>query len=599
MICARSVPASEKMFGACMNTRAPWLVASLRLVLGLLLSLTACEKTSKPAREDPSAAGTTSRTKPDGTGATAKAATNVVDLVVVYGSEKKTWFEEQIKAFDASQPKTKSGRPIRVVAKAMGSGEAMQAITSGSSKAHVFSPASSAYIPMLNEAWLSQAGHTKPLVPQGDALVLSPVVIAMWKPMAEALGWPKKQLSWSDLLKVSTNPKGWAAYGFPEWGAFKLGHTHPEYSNSGLLTVLATAYAGAKKTRGLTVADVDAKPTQAFLAAVEEPIVHYGKSTGFFADKMIERGPSYLSAAVLYENLIIESYAKSSSVPLVAVYPVEGTFWSDHPYSIVDAEWVGEEERSAADAFHTFLKAKPAQQRALELGFRPGDPSIAVGAPIDAAHGVDPKQPQAILPVPDIKTLDKVVTAWSATKKGADIVLVFDKSGSMKGRPLESAKGGAKSFVDALSERDEVSLMFFDDKIYPPTSPVRMSAEAKKSLGQRLDGVTADGGTALYDALLMAVDDARKRAKEKPNQIHAVVLMTDGKDENSKLTTFPTLKTRLADEGAGSVRVFTIGYGAGAEKRILMDLAEAAKGSYEHGEVASIREVFIDMAAFL
>ena len=33
------------------------------------------------------------------------------------------------------------------------------------------------------------------------------------------------------------------------------------------------------------------------------------RSTGFFAEKMFTRGPGYLSAAVLYENLVAESYS--------------------------------------------------------------------------------------------------------------------------------------------------------------------------------------------------------------------------------------------------------------------------------------------------
>ena len=96
--------------------------------------------------------------------------------------------------------------------------------------------------------------------------------------MAEALGWPAKALGWSTLLKVNADPKGWGAFGHPEWGRFKLGHTHPEYSNSGLQAVLAEAYAGAKKTRGLTAADLDVKATREYLRSIEQTIVHYGKS---------------------------------------------------------------------------------------------------------------------------------------------------------------------------------------------------------------------------------------------------------------------------------------------------------------------------------
>jgi Ca-activated chloride channel family protein len=137
-----------------------------------------------------------------------------VEVRIAYGSEKKTWLEEQAKAFLGT--KTKSGRAIRLEARAMGSGEAVQGILDGSLRPHVFSPASGAYVALLNQRWLGTAGRTKPISPAGDPVVLSPVVIAMWKPMAEALGWPQKQLGWADLLRVAHDPKGWAGHGHPE-----------------------------------------------------------------------------------------------------------------------------------------------------------------------------------------------------------------------------------------------------------------------------------------------------------------------------------------------------------------------------------------------
>jgi Ca-activated chloride channel family protein len=173
-----------------------------------------------------------------------------VELSILYGSEKKTWLEEQITAFNAANP------TIHVTGKPAGSGEAMTSILDGTEKPAIFSPASGAYITLLNQRWQLRDNHTKPLAPAGDPLVLSPIVIAMWKPMAEALGWPAKPIGWADILKVGADPKGWSAYGRPEWGELKLGHTQPEYSNSGLLSVLAIAYAGAQTTRGLTVADL-------------------------------------------------------------------------------------------------------------------------------------------------------------------------------------------------------------------------------------------------------------------------------------------------------------------------------------------------------
>jgi len=566
---------------------APALALALLILLAVLCAACAEDK-GKGGGASPS----TSR--PVGP---APAASPAVTLVVAYGSEKKTWMEEQAKLFEASGAKTASGKPIKVSAQAMGSGEAVQGIVGGQLKPHVFSPASGVYVTLLNSAWSQKAGKSKALSPQGDALVLSPIVVAMWKPMAEALGWPGKPVGWSDLIKVNADPRGWGALGHPEWGRFKLGHTHPEYSTSGLLSILAEAYAGAKKTRGLTAEDLDAKATQDHLRSIEQTVVHYGKSTGFFADKMLERGPAYISGAVIYENLVIESYGKQTGAPfpIVAIYPVEGTFWSDHPYAVLDAEWVGAEEREAAQAFLKFLKGKPAQERALSLGFRPADPAIPVGAPVDVAHGVDPKQPQTLLEVPDGPTLEKLLAVWRENKKTSDIVVVFDKSGSMSGRPLAEAKQGAKAFLDMLQPRDEVTLIFFDDKVYPPIGP-KVIGKEKAELSARIDSAIASGGTALYDVTAEAYKVAQDRAKKEPGRIYALLVMTDGQDEHSKLP-MNELMSRFSAEDA-PVKVFTIAYGDKADPTILNKIAEAAKGTGVKGGTDSIVALYKDMAAF-
>ncbi len=538
-----------------------------RLLVLSLIALSACKR---PAPPEPEA----------------------VRVPIAYGSEKKTWLEEEAKAFSG---RTKSGRPIQIELRAMGSGEATQGILAGELRPVVFSPASGAYVALLNQSWLGVAGHTAPICPPGEPVVLSPVIIALWKPMAEALGWPQKPLGWAELLKVNANKSGWGAFGHPEWGAFKLGHTNPAYSNSGLLSVLAEAYAGAKKTRGLDSKDLAAPATKTFLAAVEGTIVHYGKSTGFFAEKMLNRGPSYVSAAVLYENLVVESYAQSPPLPLVAIYPSEGTFWSDHPYAVLDAPWVSGEQREAAGAFLAFLKARPAQERALQLGFRPAEPSVPVGAPIDAAHGVDPKQPQTLLEVPGGATLQALLTAWEESKRPTDVALVFDKSGSMNGRPMQQAQAGALAFLQALHDRDEVSLIFFDRHIYPAWGPVSLS-NGRPGLEERIRTVIAEGGTALYDATAQAVSAAAERARRDRSRIHAVVVMTDGKDEGSQLS-LADLRGRLGSDDA-DVKVFTIAYGDDADPGVLSAIAEAAKGTSVKGNAKDIVQVYQDMASF-
>ena len=98
----------------------------------------------------------------------------------------------------------------------------------------VWSPASSAWGAILDQQ-LADKGQPA-MANQGTPFMNTPLVIAMPKPMAEALGWPDKPLGWSDIFSLATSSQGWAAYGHPEWGAFKLGKTNPNFSTSGLST---------------------------------------------------------------------------------------------------------------------------------------------------------------------------------------------------------------------------------------------------------------------------------------------------------------------------------------------------------------------------
>ncbi len=145
----------------------------------------------------------------------------------------------------------------------------------------------------------------QPIIGPTKSLVRSPVVIAMWKQMADTLKAKKGEIGWADILDLVGSEKGWDSVGIP-MGRFKFGHTHPEMSNSGIQSLIAIAYAGAGKTEGLTVEDVSAPELASFVRTIEGGVVHFGESTGFFAKKMFKYGPRNLSAAVMYENMVME-----------------------------------------------------------------------------------------------------------------------------------------------------------------------------------------------------------------------------------------------------------------------------------------------------
>jgi len=272
----------------------------------------------------------------EGGAASAEAATDEVTISIVYGSEKQEWLEPLVEAYNQAAHQTPGGSTIVVSATAMGSIESAEAIVAGTLQATVWSPASTLYVPLAEEGWQA-AGHSSELIVETpQELVRSPVVIAMWEPMARLLGWPDTPPGWSSIHDLAGTD--WAEYGHPEWGTFKFGHTHPDRSNSGLAALLAEAYAGAGKQENLSTANLNTGDVRAFVSQIETSIIDYGRSTGFFAQRMFDceiGGPSFLSAAVLYENLVAAQAQTCAGHPrLVALYPQEGTFWSNHPYVI-------------------------------------------------------------------------------------------------------------------------------------------------------------------------------------------------------------------------------------------------------------------------
>ncbi len=574
-----SVSSAFESIPVCQHRPLRILAILFSFLLGLGLS--GCKKESPATQESVSSE---------------KAPAGSLELVFPYGSEKEKWINDVTNDFNQRHIKTQGGKSIFVRALPMGSGETIDNILSGRLQAHIASPASGAFIKLGNAESRSKTG--KDLIATTDNLVLSPVVIAMWKPMAEAIGWGKKPLGWSDILALSRNEKGWQAYGYPQWGKFKFGHTHPEYSNSGLISLFAEAYAASGKTAGLTLADLEKPQFKQFLGGVEQSVVHYGSSTGFFGRKMFTNGPEYLSAAVLYESMVVESYSQVNlAFPVVAIYPKEGTFWSDHPVGVVEREWVSAEHREAAKIYIQYLLARPQQEKAMQYGFRPALVDLPLAAPLDAAHGMDPQEPKTTLEVPSADVINGILQVWRAQKKHSNVVLVLDTSGSMSEEgKIQNAREGAKQLVQLLDDGDTFSFLPFSSELHWAQRNASVKSE-RANLTSQIDSLFAGGGTALYDAIDSAYQQLAS-AGPGDGKIQAVVVLTDGEDTQSRMK-LDELMQRIQYNGeTRAIHIFTIAYGKDARKDILQKIADATQAKFYAGTPQNIVEVFRDISTF-
>jgi len=225
------------------------------------------------------------------------------------------------------------------------------------------------------------------LVPAGElpSIAQTPLVLAMPKPMAEALGWPGKPIGWTDVLNLTKDPQGWAARGHAEWGRFRLGKTNPHYSTSGLNATIGAYFAATGRANDLTTSDVANPQVVSFVKGVESGVVHYGDTTLTFLSNLADadargQGMSYVSAVAVEEKSVYDynqgnptgdpalvGKGRKPQVPLVAVYPKEGTLLSDNPYVVLTS--ASDEQKAAAADFLAFVKDKPQQEKFSSFAF--------------------------------------------------------------------------------------------------------------------------------------------------------------------------------------------------------------------------------------
>jgi len=554
-----------------------------------------------------------------------------IDMAV--SSEKITLLTELAAEFnDSGEADLGDGDCAFVRIQKKASGKAMQILSDGwpdeatnGPQPVVWSPAASSWGRILNQRLADRGAD--PMVGDAKPFMLTPLVIAMPEPMAEALGYPDTPIGYSDIIALAQDPDGWGALGHPEWGPFRLGKTNPNYSTSALSATIAQYYAATGKTSGLSLEDLDRPAVEQFAKSVESAVVHYGDITMTFLNNWFRndtRGTAltYVSAVAVEEKSVVDynlgnpdgildpgEVAHKPRVSLVAVYPKEGTLYSDNPFMILDAPWVTDQEAEAAQRFGDYVMQPEAQNRVAEFGFRPGNPDVPIGGGVIVANGVDPSQPETLLEVPAPKVLSGLLDRWDDVRKRARVLIVLDVSGSMgeEGDPgtgetkLDLAKSAVVNALDQFQPDDEVGLRIFTTDLasepsdYTDVVPIDTISAQREGLARRVADLIPMNGTPLYTVTQSSYRDLLEAFD--PERINAIVLLTDGRNENPRNDDLESLLAELrvqADgESAKPVRIFPIAYGADADLDTLRRIAEATNAAvYDASDPTTISSVF-------
>jgi Ca-activated chloride channel family protein len=493
------------------------------------------------------------------------------------------------------------GRCVQVEVRTWNSGDAARKLVAGwpdDDRPDVWSPASSIWLSLARE----RGGIALvPDAPTGQ-FVTTPLVIAMPRPMAEALGWPgNKEIGWTRLAALARDENGWASHNNSKWGRFWLGKTNPNLSTSGFNATVAAFFAQKHKINDLKPDDIEDLEAQKFVREIENSVAHYGETTLHFLANLRraddhDRNPdgscgpghdhalSYISAVTIEESSMlayndgwqegVQSGEKKSSpcTKLAAIYPKEGTLYSDHPY--IELNSMDPAKKPISEDFLEYLRSGEAQTEFQKLGFR--DWNATPGPLVVPDNGGLPDAAITSLGTPQGAVLDRVLSEWTTRlRKTANVLLVVDTSGSMRapvagGTRLGLVQKAVPGLLEGLADVDRVGLWEFSDTPIPlvdmgPLSSPFSGTSRRLALEDKIKKLTPRDGTALYDTVSAAVDTMSRKSDE----IDAVVLLTDGKNEPKNDQKFDDLILKLQpNSDRAPVRVFTIAYGTDADEKL-------------------------------
>ncbi|MBH22916.1 MAG: hypothetical protein CMH57_00385 [Myxococcales bacterium] len=162
------------------------------------------------------------------------------------------------------------------------------------------------------------------------------------------------------------------------------------------------------------------------------------------------------------------------------------------------------------------------------------------------------------------------------------LMLVIDKSGSMKGQRIELAKEAAKATVEILQRTDKVGVVAFDDG-YDELVPLQSASNRLRIMGN-LSRLQPSGGTKIAPALQQAylnLEATRAALKH-------IILLSDGESDPANIFTelLPAMQ-------ASRITVSTVSVGREADRGLLKRIADGGGGRhYFTADPYSIPKIF-------
>jgi uncharacterized membrane protein len=166
------------------------------------------------------------------------------------------------------------------------------------------------------------------------------------------------------------------------------------------------------------------------------------------------------------------------------------------------------------------------------------------------------------------------------------LVIVLDKSWSMNGRVMELCKAAAQAAVDALSDRQTVGVLTFDDRLKWDVTP-RNVGKHRDEIRKAITAIQPGGDTLIYPAVeqaYLALRPVKASAKH-------VVLLSDGR---SYPDDYEGIVRKMVDAG---MTVSSIAVGPSADVELLTNIAKWGRGrGYVVLDAKEVTQIFVKEA---
>jgi Ca-activated chloride channel family protein len=418
--------------------------------------------------------------------------------------------ESELKDLVPLLPDIQKNTGYQLDLKYSGSLDGAQAIADGTDHSDAAWFSTGNYLTLLN-------GKSGRIIAQ-QPIMLSPVVIGVKHSVAQSLGWSgPKPVSWADIATAA------------KAGQFHFGMTNPAASNSGFVALVGVASAFAGSGNSLDSGSINVDRLKEFFSGQ----VLTAGSSGFLADSYV-RNQDRMDGMINYESVLVE-YNQGGKLhePLDLIYPKDGIITANYPLMLLNSA-----KRDGYDKVVAYLRGAVAQKWIMtNTSRRPSIPEV----PLDSRFTT---QLLVELPFPSsLNVVDNLIFAYlDQIRPPAHTFFVLDISGSMDGDRLNGVKKTFDNLTGAdqtitgrfarLRAREEITILPFngaivDDKTFT-INDVSSSSPDLAAVRAYVDNLQANDGTAIYDSLIRAYQDAAKAKVAQPDRFYSVVLMTDG-----------------------------------------------------------------------